>query len=453
LRTATFRLAVTYAGFFIAFAALLFAVLDWVTVDHARKQLRGTIRGEWESLAAQEQHSGIRSLIQLIEDRKKGTAHKRFTYNAWDGEGHPLAVNLSQSPPLPGWQERQGAAFAKEQDDDLTTLIYSDRLSDGTILAVGHDTEALSELRETMDVAFGWSAAAATALAVLGGVLVSAGLLRRVDQINLTASRIMSGRLAERVPERGRDDEFDQLARNINAMLDRVGDLMESLKQVSSDIAHDLRTPLSRLRQGLEATRRNASSIEDYQSAVDDAVAKTDGLLETFTALLSIAQIEASGEKMQFRKTDLSEIFCWIAETYGAVAEEGGKTLTTRIDSKVCVWGNRELISQMLVNLVENAITHTPAGSQIEMSLTITARGPMGIVADSGAGIAPGERDAVFRRFYRSDRSRTSPGNGLGLTLVAAVARAHGIEIELEDNGPGLRVLLDFASSCASRHR
>jgi signal transduction histidine kinase len=226
--------------------------------------------------------------------------------------------------------------------------------------------------------------------------------------------------------------------------------LMESLRHVSNDIAHDLRTPLGRLRQRLEDARLRARSLEDYETAVDRAIADTDAILATFSALLRIAQIESGTRKASFSAVDLSGVFRSIADAYGAVAEDRGQILTAAVTPGVDVRGDRELLMQMLANLVENAIRHTPEGARIGIGLERGADGPVGIVSDTGPGIPPEARDKVFQRFYRLDRSRSTAGNGLGLSLVAAVAETHGIAITLADNQPGLEVRLRFPPKAPS---
>jgi signal transduction histidine kinase len=220
---------------------------------------------------------------------------------------------------------------------------------------------------------------------------------------------------------------------------------MDSQRQVSSDVAHDLRTPLSRLRQQLESARLEAHTVEDYEAAVTDAIADVDAILKIFAALLRIAQVEAGTRKSAFAVVDLSAVFQSIAETYGAVAEEQGQSLTATIEPGITIRGDRELLTQMLANLVENAIRHTPERTQIALVLEKRAAGPVGIVADSGPGIPAEARDRVFRRFVRLEQSRSTGGSGLGLALVAAVAELHGITITLGNNKPGLKVVLEFS--------
>jgi len=254
----------------------------------------------------------------------------------------------------------------------------------------------------------------------------------------------MAGDLSRRVPTRGSGDDFDQLSASLNEMLDRIQTLMEGLRQVSNDIAHDLRTPLTRLRQRLEAARLKARTVDDYAGAVDSTLADTDQILRTFGAMLRIAQIEAGTARSRFTTVDLSGVLRAIVDLYAAFAEDQQQALTGKIADGVSVHGDRELLTQMLVNLVENALRHSPAGTLVQVGLERQANAVLCSIADNGPGIPKEEYDKVFRRFYRLDASRATPGSGLGLSLVAAIAELHGVAISLGDNQPGLRVELRF---------
>jgi signal transduction histidine kinase len=227
-------------------------------------------------------------------------------------------------------------------------------------------------------------------------------------------------------------------------MLDRIADLMESLRQVSSDIAHDLKTPLTRLRNKLEIAHTLVSSSPDHKAAVGAAITDTDQILQTFSALLRISQIEAGTRRAAFHEVDLSQLFETVAHDFGPAVEAENQALITYIQPELRILGDRELLTQMLANLIENASRHSPEGTQIEMTLAGAASGPVGSVSDDGPGVPAHERERIFRRFYRLERSRTTPGSGLGLSLVAAVADLHRIEISTDDNGPGLKIIMKF---------
>jgi signal transduction histidine kinase len=352
-----------------------------------------------------------------------------------------------------GWREAPGDDDENEDDDatgehsNPVLFALGRKLPSGEYLTIATDASRIDEAQEAITDSFAWATAATLLLALAGGVGLSQGFLRRVDEINRATRAIMGGDLADRIRITGSGDELDQLGRNLNEMLDRLQGLMDGLKQVSNDIAHDLRTPLSRLKQRLEAVRSEANSVQEYKEAVGQAVQDADMALSTFGALLRIAQIESGSRRANFADLDLSSLLANLAITYSAVAEDMGKTLVSSIDPDIHVRGDRELLTQLLVNLIENALRHTPNGAKVSLSLAHRDQGPFAEVGDNGPGIPENERRNVFRRFYRLERSRSTPGSGLGLASVAAIADLHTARIELVDNEPGLKVALQFKDS------
>lgn len=288
-----------------------------------------------------------------------------------------------------------------------------------------------------------WGFLAFLALSISGGLLLSREFLRRVEAITRTANAIIEGELESRVPLRGNQDNLDRLSGTLNRMLDRIQVLVKGLSQVSNDIAHALRTPLGRLQQKLEMAQKLAPTSK-CKSAIDDAVAESMQILDTFSALLRIAQIEADTRSAGCRKIDLSALFETVSEAYAASAEDQGKTISAEIAPAVTTWGDKDLLTEMLANLLDNAIRHTHPGSHIEVTLASAGSKFIASVADDGPGIPTQERELVFRRFYRLERSIGTPGIGLGLSLVAAVAELHGMELHAEDNAPGLRITMTF---------
>jgi signal transduction histidine kinase len=268
--------------------------------------------------------------------------------------------------------------------------------------------------------------------------------LRRIQTIADTSGEIVQGNLSRRMALRGTGDEFDQLSTNLNEMLDRIQMLMEGLRQMSNDIAHDLRTPLTRLRQHLEGAQNKAETAAEYGDIVGKAIKETDDILHTFGALMRIAQIEAGTRRSAFTEVDFSNVLCTIVDAYAAVAEDARHALTNRIPKGVVVRGDQQLLTQMMANLVENALRHTPEGTRVEITLEDGPAAPICVIADNGPGIPEEERDKVFRRFYRMDRSRSTAGSGLGLSLVAAIAELHRIVVEVGDQRPGVRIALKF---------
>lgn len=436
-RTAAFRLALAYAALFALSTVILFAFVYVAASAYSREQLEDVIEAEAETMVAQAKTEGVGAVAALLRAWEESDRDRPASYRLFDSAGRPVAGELGLAAPREGWFE-----FVEEGDDD-PMLGLGTRLPGGNLLVVAQESE-LHELTSALIWAFVWAGGASLALAVLGGVVTSGIFLRRLENFNRTATQVIKGKLEERVPRRGTNDEFDILADKINAMLDRIQALMESMRQVSNDIAHDLRTPLSHLRQHLELARRDERDVAGYERAVDSAIAEADEILATFSALLRIAQIDAGTRRAGFTDVDLSAVFEMIAETFSAVAEDNKQRLEARIAPGIRLRGDRELLTQMLANLSENAIRHTPAGSTIKLSLGTGASGAIGTVVDDGPGIPEDAREKVFRRFFRMEASRTTPGNGLGLSLVAAVAELHGIKLDLADARPGLTVTLRF---------
>jgi signal transduction histidine kinase len=274
-------------------------------------------------------------------------------------------------------------------------------------------------------------------------VATSRAMLRRIEAINRATIKIRSGNMAERVPVSDVDDEFDRLGRNINAMLDGIEELTEGIRQVTNDIAHDLRTPLTRLRQDLERAQQDPR-VESYESLIERSIARIDEILDTFSSLLRISQIESGSGTSRFARLDLSCLFRDLTDTFAVVAEETGKAVNCDIAGGVSFFGDKTLLRQMIVNLIENSIQHTPPGTHIAVKLGTDDAGTYAVISDNGPGVPEWARDKVFRRFFRLDESRQSRGNGLGLSLVAAIATHHGIALYLSDNDPGLSIRLRF---------
>lgn len=446
LRTTSFRLAALYALLFGGSVVALAAVVRWTVRAALEGQMRGRIEAEAATLQAEAREGGASRVATVVAARGRGARALDFRVEAADGRA--LAGGLPSPGGRDGWLELQAEEPRRADGDGdggperIRALAVP--LEGGGRLVVGDDLDRLDDVDEAILGAFAWALALTVALGVGGGLLLSAGFLRRVDAITRTAEAIVEGDLARRVPDRGTRDDLDRLARALNHMLDRIAALMEGLRQVSSDVAHELRTPLSRLRQRLEAARAGARSVEDWRAAVEDAVADTDQVLGTFAALLRIAQIEAGTRRAGFRELDLREVATGVAEAFAPSAEEQGRTLSLDAPEPAPVRGDRELLTQMLANLVDNALRHTPPGTRILLSASGAPAGARLAVADDGPGVPAEERERIFRRLHRLERSRSTPGSGLGLALVAAVAELHGARIAAEDAGPGLRVVVDF---------
>lgn len=449
VRTATFRLAAGFAALFSVSIIVVSSIVYVAMTRYSDQQIDLSISAEVKTIRDSLAGASAPEIVKAINDRLTDIDPDYFYYALQDADGGVLAGNLRPLPAVTGWADIP----LRTTDGDGNRERHTIRglgvdLTPELRLFIGRDTHDLDELQEGITSFFLAGAAATVLLALASGLVLSARFLRRVEAVNVAARHIMDGHLDERVPSRGKGaDEFDRLAANLNAMLDRIQQLMQGLHQVSSDIAHDLRTPLSHMRQRLELARLKAASAADYDAAVERAVADIDGILGVFAALLRIAQIEAGARREGFAPIDLSGVFETIIDTYGPVADDSGHRLTGTVAPGLRIRGDRQLLTQMLANLVENTIRHTPAGTGITVSLAPGPDGPVGQVRDTGPGIPEAARQKVFQRFFRLDASRMTPGSGLGLSLVAAVAQLHEIRLALADNGPGLAVTLDFGEA------
>lgn len=458
--TASFRLALLYSLLFIGSVVILGAVVFWSTESALRSHLDQRILAESNALQSAFASGGRAKLLETIHAKTAGVAP--LDYLVLDGSGQKLAGDLPDPHGHVGWVDvipglAPGAEIDEAHEEMLeaaTAREFVSLLADGTVLVVGDDDVGrIDEALEAIFGAFGWAIGVTVVLAIAGSALITSGFLARVDAITRTAEAIIGGDLRRRVPLRGSNDDLDRLSATLNRMLDRIGDLMESLRQVSNDIAHDLRTPLSRVRQHLEQTRMTDVSPAALNSAIDKTISDVDDILETFSALLRIAQIEAGTRRAAFRHFELGQVAQTIVEAFAPTAEEKGQKLSLRRPSDpVTIKGDRDLLAQMIANLVENAIGHCPSGTVIDVAVDLARDGnPEIVVTDSGPGIAVEEREKVLRRFYRLEQSRTSEGHGLGLSLVAAIAGLHDAQIELSDATPGLRVRVAFGKT-VSQH-
>jgi signal transduction histidine kinase len=447
IRTASFKLAALYVVLFGISSLVVFGIVYWLTLEALYKQTILSVEGEWSALNAVYRKGYEKELAGKIKQRMGSGKHPFVYYLLQDTNGRKLAGNFPGMTPFNGLRKvlaphPDAIGGNGKENSKHRALTLGGTLSDGFFLAVGNSMYQSDESEEAIGAAFFWAMGAVLLLALGGGAVLSIGFLHRIDEINRTAHAIIEGHFTERIRTSGADDEFDQLAVNLNNMLDRIQALMESLQQVSSNIAHDLRTPLGRLRQNLESARRESRSIDAYEKAVDWALVDADSILATFGSLLRIAQIEATTRRASFQSVDLSAVFQSVADTYAPVAEDMDKRIVTRIAPGLAIRGDRELLVQMLANLVENALKHTPRGTTIQVMLDRNPeggpeKGPVGRVADDGPGIPENERDKIFDRFYRLEASRSASGNGLGLALVKAVAELHGARIAITDNHQG----------------
>jgi signal transduction histidine kinase len=438
VRSSAFRLALGYVALFAVSAIILLAFVYWLTTTYMQRQADETIEAEIEGLAERYRMGGLAGLTASIRARLDRTPQGSSIYLLTDAGGAPLVGNLSRWPPVAS----EGNEFF---DFELITgpgepphraRAKPFVLLGGFKLLVGRDLVELDSMRSLLLRTMAWGLALILALALLGSVVVGRSRIRRITKIDEVIGEVMAGDLSRRIPLEGTSDDIEDLSSNLNRMLGELSNLVEGVRRVSDGIAHDLRTPLARLKTRLERLRRGRPDEE-----IGEAIEEADRLLATFGAVLRIARIE-SGGRIPFADVDLTSLIDDVAELYRPLIEEKGARLSLRSAPSVSVRGDRDMLFQAVANLVDNAIKHTPAGGRIEIALAPGEGGAAITVEDDGPGIPAEEREKVKERFYRLDRSRSTPGSGLGLSLVSAVAARHGGELRLLDGEPGLRAVL-----------
>ena len=445
LRSASFRLTLIYVTLFGGSATVLLGFIYWATAGTLSDQVDATIEADIKGLAEQYELRGTPGVAAIISERVRQDPGGRTVYLLTDPLRRPLVGNLSDWPTVDpdanGWIE-----FELQDRDSPDGEVYLARarpfvLQGGLNLLVGREVRELVRTRDMVINAMIWGIAITLALALAGGVAMCRSTTRRIETINQTSREIAEGALDRRIPTRSTDDEFDRLAAQLNEMLDRNQSLMEGLRHVTDNIAHDLRTPLTRLRQTLEGLDEANLNDADRTPRIERAIAEADGLLSIFSAILRITQIEAGGQRDSFAPVNLGEVLADVAELYEPVAEEKDLFLTLHCDETTTIDGDRDLLFQAIANLADNAIKYSPAGSTV----TLHAADRVITVSDAGPGIPTDSREEIFRRFHRLEAARNTPGSGLGLSLVEAVAHLHGGTIRLDDNRPGLKAILTLA--------
>ena len=441
------RLALIYFLIFSVSVLALFGFVYWATTNFTQDQTDATIEAEIKGLSERYERDGLSGLRDQIADRlDKHQPGDSTLYLLTDQLLRPIVGNLDRWPRVQkdeqGWMD-----FQLGESPDKTNLrparARSFLVRGKYHLLVGHDVYELERIRQVLLKALVYGVLVMLALALIGGLLMGRSTMRRINAINRTSEAIMKGNLSQRIPTRGSNDDFDELAGNLNAMLDRIEELMAGVRRVSDNIAHDLKTPLARVRNRLETLKQSVQTSPHQSELVEQALTDADGLLSTFNALLRIARIESAQRKEAFSTIDFSALINDVAEFYEPLTEEKGQTLAVHSESDISMLGDRDLLFQAIANLVDNAIKYTPRGGAVTLTLTAEPS-RMLTICDDGVGIPVAERDKVWQRFYRADSSRSSPGSGLGLALVDAVARLHKMEISLSDNQPGLCVQLEL---------
>lgn len=443
LLASPFRLFAGYIWLFSAGVAVTFIYVYFNVQVLLVRDVDAVIQSDLASLQQRYDRGGAAALIAAVEERSWS---EKALYLITDSTGRQLAGNL-QLVSTELWNTQGRAHFAYRTESEATGGTLQ-RLAYGTVarlpsdlrLIVGRDVEDQEGIKRVMRIAFLLGYGVIMAIGLTGGIRVSRRLLARVDAASKTAHAIMQGNLAKRIPLTPAEDELNSLNRNLNAMLDRIQDLMAGLKDVSDNIAHDLKTPLHRLRTRAERALQSNRSPEKLAEALSAVIEEADELIKTFDALLNIARLESGARAPHFGQLNICALVRDVFDLYQPAAEERGLAITLKCSGDVVIAGEKHLIGQALANLLDNAIKY--AANEIEIHLEDKGDAVDIVVADRGGGIAVADRDRVFQRFVRLQPSRSMPGSGLGLSLVAAVARLHGGAVSLEDNDPGLKVRL-----------
>ncbi|MCP8884229.1 HAMP domain-containing histidine kinase [Devosia sp. XJ19-1] len=455
-RTSTVRLTATFIAIFIVFAILLMGFIGWQSSVQIQRQQTDDIDREIRLFQRIEANQGIRALAFAVN--RLATQPGPGIYFLGDASGLYLLGNITDVPaevviepgvysfeyerPNPLGEEATG------RQREGVAVVRSIELGNGMRLVVGRDVVERRGYSAIILQSFLVGVVGIILFSLIAGGITARRVLRRIDTIQHTSTKIMSGNLSERVPVTDRNDEFDALATNLNAMLDRIEQLLQGLKEVTDNVAHDLKTPLTRLRNQAEAALRDTATAETREMALETVIAESDRLIQTFNALLMIARAEAGAPSGALTEINVSDIVADVAELYGPVAEDAGIVVDTNVEPGVTLKANRELVGQAMVNLLENAVKYARPEDGSSGRISVELRREAGrvriIVADNGAGIPEADRQRVLERFVRLEKSRSEPGSGLGLSLVNAVARLHGGSLRIEDNAPGVRAVIEL---------
>ena len=454
LSSITFKLALIYTLIFGVSVGVLFYFVYFSTTGFVIQQKEAAIEADVTGFQETFERSGVTGLIIAVNRRASSGTSRDGIYLLVDSVGSTLAGNL-RSWPRNAVADDLWVNFtindlrrAEAETADVRAKQYVVQGGQQNyMLLVGRDVRDAREFRGRLLDSLNVGLAITLALGVFGGLIFSSTIMRRIAAITRTCRSIMSGDLSQRVPVTSQNDELGQLSGSINAMLDQIERLMNGMRQVSDNVAHDLRTPLTRLRSRLESALRHMDDPSERET-IEGAIADADSLLATFAALLRIARAEA-GSQRNFVDINLNALAEEVVDLYGPLAEEKGLEFVTQFDEGLSARGDPNLIAQALANLIDNAVKYTQKGA-VTVALTQRDGRPAFIVADTGPGIPEAYRGKVLERLFRLEQSRTSPGSGLGLSLVSAVAKSHGLDLKLEDNMPGLRVVLRFPAHLAS---
>ena len=438
LRSAGFRFALLFAGIFIGAAALFALVLWYATAGSLDRQTDAAMRTDALGLIERWREAGPGAVAEAVADRLASDVEGTAIYLLLDANGARLAGNLDRWPPELSPETPWAFGTVQREGNRVDARLHAIELGGRYRLVVGRDVEEKQLLRTLLAEGIAWAAVAASFVALVGAAVLRRAVELRLRPAALTAQAIAAGDLSRRVPISQRADEFDRLGESMNDMLDRIDRLMAGVRGVSDSIAHDLRTPIARARAKLEEALGEHADAETLRAAMDQGIADLDHITRVFGALLRIAEAEAGARRAAFAPLDLVPLLADVAEFYGAVAESGGQAITLDLPARLDVVGDRDLLAQAVGNLLDNALKFTPSNGGVRISAQAIGRERIDItVEDTGPGLSPLDRARAGERFFRADASRGTPGSGLGLSLVRAVAHLHGGDLVLADATPG----------------
>ncbi|HEX3574498.1 MAG TPA: HAMP domain-containing sensor histidine kinase [Rhodopila sp.] len=440
-QSAGFRFGVVYALLLAVSGTALAVFLWWATAGLLDRQTEAAINADAQGLSERWADGGLPALVVTIEDRLAQNVDDDAIYLLADHNMKRIAGNLAAWPPTVTETGPLYELPVTRAGMNSLANVQRYELPGGFSLLIGRDVQVRAQLRKMLTDALVWAGFVVILMATAGALVIRSLFRRTLANISATSVAIAGGDFAQRVRLTGRGDEFDQIAEVTNDMLDRIGRLMDGVRQVSNAIAHDLRTPITRARTRLEDAALHAESADDLRAAIERATLDLDGIVAVFQALLRIAEIEAGSRRSSFARLDLVPLLDEVVDLYGAVAEDRGIVLQLKAPKAVPAYGDRAMLQQAIANLVDNAVKFSPDGGTVRLIASVSA---MILVAieDQGPGIAMADREKATDRFYRGETARSTPGSGLGLSLVLAVAQLHGGNLRLEDNRPGLRAIL-----------
>ncbi len=444
----TARLTLANSGLLaVGFSALLLLV-TWLADRFMVGHVQESVEAELHIMQAELQVDGLRGVTALINRRMENLTlnHDRL-YRLEDAQGVKQAGNVDAWPAAAGAQEQSFKLPSRKYPGETEVVLQWAKLTDGSRLLVGFDEIEVASVRADIRQAALWSLGAMLVISLSAGFLLTRAALKPVEAIRAAAQRIMEGDLSHRIPARPNGDEFDRLGETLNSMLDRINNLIASVRGATDNIAHDLRSPLTRHRSRLEAALSNPPSAEELQPWVEKHLADLDQVLATFQSLLRIASVESGLLRQEFAACDVAQLVQDAADYIEPLAEEKGLRLEVSVMTGLPLSGHRHLLFQLLINLLDNSVKHAPPGSSIRLSAHADDTGWRLSVADSGPGIPTEERLRVFERLYRLDHSRQTPGLGLGLSLVKAIADLHRATVQIEDNQPGTQIIVTLTKS------